>query len=217
MISPASSSAAAFLQLVSAPNQLNQASPNAGEAAGAEQTGESAGQRAEQPEEGAATPSTDRQAEGPDGLTAEERAIIAELAQTDREVRAHEQAHLAAAGGLARGVSFSYTTGPDGKQYAVGGEVSIDTSPVSGDPQATIQKAQQVRAAASAPANPSGQDRAVAAAAAGMEAAARQELAAEQQEQLEKLQGDNRSSRASEFEPKDDVSSSIGTIVSLIA
>ena len=186
MISPVSSSAATFLRPTS-----NQPNPQAGEAAGAEPIG----QTAEQPES-AAVPNTDPQAEGPDGLTAEERAIIAELTQTDREVRAHEQAHLAAAGGLARGVSFSYTTGPDGKQYAVGGEVSIDTSPVSGDPQATIQKAQQVRAAASAPANPSGQDRAVAAQAAAIEAAARQELAAEQQEQLEKLQEQNRSSQA---------------------
>ena len=206
MISPVSSSAATFLRPTS-----NQPNPQAGEAAGAEPIG----QTAEQPES-AAVPNTDPQAEGPDGLTAEERAIIAELTQTDREVRAHEQAHLAAAGGLARGVSFSYTTGPDGKQYAVGGEVSIDTSPVSGDPQATIQKAQQVRAAASAPANPSGQDRAVAAQAAAIEAAARQELAAEQQEQLEKLQEQNRSSQAGEFDSKDS-SSSIGTTLSLIA
>ncbi len=206
MISPVSSSAATFLRPTS-----NQPNPQAGEAAGAEPIG----QTAEQPES-AAVPNTDPQAEGPDGLTAEERSIIAELTQTDREVRAHEQAHLAAAGGLARGVSFSYTTGPDGKQYAVGGEVSIDTSPVSGDPQATIQKAQQVRAAASAPANPSGQDRAVAAQAAAIEAAARQELAAEQQEQLEKLQEQNRSSQAGEFDSKDS-SSSIGTTLSLIA
>ena len=163
-----------------------------------------------------AGPGSDPRSEGPDGLTAEERAIVAELAQTDRQVRAHEQAHLAAAGGLARGVSFSFTTGPDGKQYAVGGEVSIDTSPVSGDPQATIQKAQQIRAAAGAPANPSGQDRAVAVQAAAMEAAARQELAAEQQEQLEKLQEQNRSSWAGEF-GSNDSSSSIGTILSLIA
>jgi hypothetical protein len=85
---------------------------------------------------------------------------------------------LAAAAGLVRGVSFTYVRGPDGKRYAVGGEVSIDTSPVRGDPEATIQKAQQIRAAANAPANPSSQDRAVAAQAARMEQVARQELAA---------------------------------------
>jgi len=119
------------------------------------------------------------------GPSPEEQRVIAELQRTDREVRAHENAHLAAAGGLARGVSFEYTTGPDGRQYAVAGEVSIDTSPVSGDPNATIQKAQQIRAAASAPANPSGQDRQVAAQASQMEAAARVELAAKQREELE--------------------------------
>jgi hypothetical protein len=55
--------------------------------------------------------------------------------------------------------------------------VSIDTSPVAGNPEATIRKAQQIRAAANAPANPSGQDRAVAAQASQMEQAAHQELA----------------------------------------
>ena len=44
----------------------------------------------------------------------------------DREERQHEQAHLSAAGGHARGgPSYQYETGPDGKRYAVGGEVSI--------------------------------------------------------------------------------------------
>ena len=133
-------------------------------------------------------------ADAAQGPSPEEQRIIAELQRTDREVRAHENAHLAAAGGLARGVSFQYTTGPDGRQYAVAGEASIDTSPVEGDPQATIQKAQQVRAAASAPTNPSGQDRQVAAQAAQIEAAARVELSAQQRqeldEQLQRQQGD---------------------------
>ena len=98
-------------------------------------------------------------------------------------MRAHEAAHLAAAGGLARGVNFSYVTGPDGQQYAVAGEVHLDVSPESGDPEATIRKAEQIRAAANAPANPSGQDRQVAAQAAQMALAAQQELAERRQEQ----------------------------------
>lgn len=102
---------------------------------------------------------------------------IVELQNRDREVRNHEQAHLAASGGLAKGgASFSLQRGSDGKFYAVGGEVSIDTSPVPGNPQATIQKAQQIRAAALAPADPSAQDRGVAVSANAIEAAARQEL-----------------------------------------
>ena len=106
-------------------------------------------------------------------------AVLAQLAETDRHVRAHEQAHLAAAGGYARsGPSYTYVTGPDGKQYAVGGEVAIDTSAIPGNPQETIRKARVVEAAANAPVDPSPQDRQVAAAAAQMEIDARLELAA---------------------------------------
>ena len=147
------------------------------------------------------------------GLTPEEERIVAELAATDRQVRAHEQAHLAAAAGLARGVSFTYTSGPDGKQYAVGGEVSIDTSPVSGDPAATIRKAQQIRAAANAPANPSGQDRAVAAQASQLEAEARQELAEQTRRELEEQ---NRTSQTRSYGPHETESGS-GLLLSLIA
>lgn len=102
---------------------------------------------------------------------------IAELKKIDREVRAHEAAHIAAAGGLVRrGASFSYTQGPDGQRYAVAGEVSIDTSAVRNNPEATLLKAQRIQAAALAPAQPSSADRAVAASAAQMAASARAEL-----------------------------------------
>lgn len=148
----------------------------------------------------------------PGGLTPDERRVVAELARIDRQVRAHEQAHLAAAAGLVRGASFTFVTGPDGQQYAVGGEVSIDTSPVDGNPQATIEKAQQIRAAASAPANPSGQDRAVASQASQMEQAARQELAAEKQEEMNQR---HRDSQAASFQQ--DSSTSIGQLLSVIA
>ncbi len=110
-------------------------------------------------------------------LTQDEARESKELQARDREVRAHEAAHKNAAGSLAKGgAQFSYETGPDGRRYAVGGEVNIDTSKVDGDPEATIRKAQQIRRAANAPADPSGQDRSVAAQAANMEAEARQEL-----------------------------------------
>ncbi|HEX9083045.1 MAG TPA: putative metalloprotease CJM1_0395 family protein [Holophagaceae bacterium] len=103
--------------------------------------------------------------------------VVAQLQATDRKVRAHEAAHLAAAGGLARGgAAFSYTQGPDGRSYAVAGEVSIDTSPVQGNPAATLAKAQQIVAAAMAPADPSPQDRSVAAAASAMAAQAQRDL-----------------------------------------
>ena len=108
------------------------------------------------------------------------------MAARDREVRAHEQAHLAAAGALARGgISLTTERGPDGRYYAVAGEVSIDTAPVAGDPQATIAKAQRIRRAAHAPAEPSAQDRRVAAQASAMEMRARAELAAQRVEEAE--------------------------------
>ena len=111
---------------------------------------------------------------------------LAKLKARDREVRAHEAAHTAAAGSLAKGgPSFTFQRGSDGRLYAVGGEVNIDTSGASGDPETTIQKARQIRAAANAPANPSAQDRAVAAQATRMEAQARREL---QQERTEETQ-----------------------------
>jgi len=115
-------------------------------------------------------------------LTEEEQQQVNELRQRDAEVKSHEAAHLGAAGGLARGgASYEYQKGPDGNNYAVGGEVSIDSSPVKGDPKATISKAQQIRSAALAPANPSSQDHKVAAKASQMEAEALQELSKQEQ------------------------------------
>ncbi len=74
------------------------------------------------------------------------------------------------------GASFSYKRGPDGRNYAVAGEVSIDTAPVPGDPQATIRKMRQVKTAALAPASPSSQDLKVASRATAMAAKAASEL-----------------------------------------
>ena len=103
--------------------------------------------------------------------------VINQLKARDTEVRAHEMAHLAAAGSYARGgMSFTYQTGPDGKRYAIGGEVGIDTSPVSGDPEATLQKAMVIQRAALAPAEPSAQDQKVAQSAIKMMAQARMEI-----------------------------------------
>jgi hypothetical protein len=123
---------------------------------------------------------------GADGTALSEGEIqqIEQLKDRDLEVRAHELAHLAAAGSLANGgPKYDYQTGPDGKRYAVGGSVSIDNAPVSGDPQATIQKMTRVKAAALAPAEPSNQDRKVAADADRKKATAQQELTQQQLEE----------------------------------
>ena len=65
---------------------------------------------------------------GTEDLSDDDQREVQELKNRDREVR-----------------------GPDNRQYAVGGEVQIDTSAVSGDPEATIRSAQTVRRAANAP------------------------------------------------------------------
>jgi hypothetical protein len=111
------------------------------------------------------------------GLTEEEREQIEDLQDRDLEVRTHEQAHLRAAGDLAiGGASFEYQRGPDGKNYAIGGHVDINVSEVPNDPEATIIRAEQVRRAALAPAEPSGKDRQVAAQAQQLAARARAEI-----------------------------------------
>jgi len=103
--------------------------------------------------------------------------MIAKLESRNRDVLAHEATHMAAAGGYIKGgASYTYQIGPDGKAYAIGGEVSIDMSPVPGNPRATITKMMAIRAAALSPADPSGQDMSVAAAASEMEAQARAQL-----------------------------------------
>lgn len=106
-----------------------------------------------------------------------DRAEIALLQQIDRRVRDHERAHLAAGDGVVRGgASFTYTRGPDGKNYAIAGEVPIDTSP-GRTPEETVDKAAAIERAALAPADPSSQDRRIAGQARGMGAEAALEVA----------------------------------------
>lgn len=119
--------------------------------------------------------------QGADGLSPEAQAQVQQLKAADQKVRQHEAAHQAAGAGLTGGANYQYVRGTDGRQYAVAGEVSINTSP-AGTPEATLAKARQIRAAALAPADPSPQDRAVAAAASLMESQARAEISRKEQE-----------------------------------
>ncbi|OQY19253.1 MAG: hypothetical protein B6I36_04700 [Desulfobacteraceae bacterium 4572_35.1] len=136
-------------------------------------------------------------------LSPEAQQKIIELSQRNQEVIDHEAAHAAVGGRYAGAPTLEYETGPDGKRYAVSGEVSIDTSEVKGDPAATIKKAEIIRAAALAPKQPSAQDLRVAAKATQMKAKAKTELAAETA-----AAADAMVKRASAFESarKDDVS-----------
>lgn len=117
-------------------------------------------------------------------LTTEDQTEVQKLKQRDREVRTHEQAHVAAGGQYVRGgIQYEYQRGPDGRNYAVGGHVNIDVSDAR-TPEATITKMQQVKRAALAPADPSGADRAVAAAAGQKEQQARTEILEQRQEEV---------------------------------
>ena len=120
----------------------------------------------------------------PDGsdLTPAQQEEVAKLKQVDQAVKAHEQAHASVGGQYAGAPSYTYVQGPDGQRYAVAGEVPISAGGVPGDPAATVRKAEQVIAAALAPADPSGQDRAVAASAQAVKAQAQAEFAKEQQD-----------------------------------
>lgn len=106
---------------------------------------------------------------------------VKDLEKREKEVKAHEQAHLAAGGGVVQGgAKYSYEAGPDGKRYVNGGEVQVSVSVDSANPARTLQQAQKAQQAALAPADPSPQDRAAAAQAAQMAAQASQELAKQQ-------------------------------------
>lgn len=109
---------------------------------------------------------------------AAEREVIQQLERRDQEVKTHELAHAAIGASYAGSPSYEYQTGPNGQKYAVGGEVSIDVSKTN-DPETTIRKMQTVRAAALAPAEPSSQDRKVAAEASRNIAEARADMVSE--------------------------------------
>ena len=117
-----------------------------------------------------------------DELDSKERSLLLQLQTIDAKVRAHESAHLSAAAGIAIGrASFTYERGPDGRMYAVAGEVPISVNEGK-DPKDTIEKMRQVVAAAMAPADPSPQDFAIAAKARMGELKALMELQKEENE-----------------------------------
>ncbi|MBF0100523.1 MAG: hypothetical protein HQK77_06400 [Desulfobacterales bacterium] len=120
-------------------------------------------------------------------LSTKEQQKLEYLKKRDAEVKAHEQAHMAAGGQyITSPAQYQYERGPDGSNYAVGGEVGIDTSAVPNDPQATIIKMEVVQRAALAPMEPSSQDRMVASRAAQLEVAAQMESGQKKETQASK-------------------------------
>lgn len=118
-----------------------------------------------------------------DKLSQDEQRLVKDLASRDSEVRAHEAAHQASGGGMTGAATFTYQQGPDGKMYAIGGEVSISMKSGS-SPQETIANARQIATAAMAAGDPGPQDFAVASSARVMEMKAKQQLAKQEQESV---------------------------------
>ena len=97
-----------------------------------------------------------------DQLSAAEKADVAKLQQRDQQVRQEEKAHAAVAGDLAGPINYVYQRGPDGRQYAVGGSVSVQATTRSGDPEEAKRLGARMAVAANAATNPSAQDYATA-------------------------------------------------------
>ena len=115
-------------------------------------------------------------------LQQQEVLELSNLKKRDREVRSHEQAHAAVGGQFAGSPSYQFSRGSDGRLYAVSGEVPISLPRYPGDPEATLRAAEQVRAAALAPAQPSAQDQRIAAAASALALEARAQIADQQRQ-----------------------------------
>jgi hypothetical protein len=99
-------------------------------------------------------------------LSSAEKEQVKQLKALDKQVRDHEQEHLRVGGALVRsgGASFEYNIGPDGRLYAARGGVEVDSTPIKGDPQAAVDKAERLRKTAlAAGLDASLQDRRVAA------------------------------------------------------
>ena len=120
-------------------------------------------------------------AAGDASLDEADQSMLQELRSTDQKVRAHEQAHASAGG---HNVRYDYQTGPDGRQYAVGGTTDIEVYASSTDANGKLAQAAKMRAAALAPADPSAQDMNVAAKASRMEMDARREKANAELEEM---------------------------------
>jgi len=77
------------------------------------------------------------------------KRVLDKFKQKDADVKAHEQAHASKAQTTAP-ISYNYQVGPDGKLYATGGHVRLDTS-IPKDEKAASFKLDQLRNAASSP------------------------------------------------------------------
>ena len=90
-------------------------------------------------------------------MSKSDQALLHKLEVRDAKVRAHETAHIMAAGGQASSPTYTYQTGPDGKRYAIGGSVNISMLS-TGDPESDARQAKNAHRAALATGEPSSRD-----------------------------------------------------------
>ena len=84
-------------------------------------------------------------------LSTDQLKSVKKKREFDKALTEHEEAHHSVAADLARsGPLYETETGEDGETYRKSGKVMIDTG-VTNDPEKTVKKMQQVRAAALAP------------------------------------------------------------------
>lgn len=183
-------------QTVVAQSDERAAQRTADEPAATVRLSDQAREQQQQQVEGSEPSDEEASSNGQEELTEDQEQEVQRMKARDQEVRTHEQAHQAAGGAYASAPTYEFERGPDGKQYAVGGEVQIDVSEVPDDPEATMKKMQVVRRAALAPAEPSGQDRRVAAEASMKEAEARREATAQNAEEAQQAQGGDETEQA---------------------
>lgn len=104
-------------------------------------------------------PGLDRNSEAE--LSEDEKAMVKELSERDREVRMHEQVHSAMLGRYAGSVRYDYQVGPDGHAYAIGGSTEV-RSGHAGTNFENFQEAKTIQRAAMGAGNPSSADISVA-------------------------------------------------------
>ena len=119
-------------------------------------------------------------------LYSKQDQAISRLKRRDQHVRNHEASHMGHYGLITVGSpSYSYTLGPDGKAYAIGGKVRITTAP-SKNAYDALMKAQALKNAAMSVSDPSPQDFSAANAASVMEKEALNKIAAQSQSRAHK-------------------------------
>ncbi len=109
----------------------------------------------------ALTPADELQLFAQEAATSNEAIYRAKLQVADFGVRAQENQHFRAGGGLTSLPQYGYQVGPDGELYATSGSVGIST-PKTADPESAARHAQTAANAALAATDVSAQDVAVA-------------------------------------------------------